>query len=313
MIVASFVAAQRTEHGVPQAISCRALDVSESWFYKWRDRPPTPRPARRADIDAKVKGAFDASGGTYGSPRILDDLRDAGERVSKKTVERSMTRQGLVARPGPRRRHWLTRQVKGADPFPDLVHRDFSAEVINQKWSGDLTEIPTDEGKLYLAAVEDLASRRVPGFATGEHHDAELAAAAIKMAVAVRGGDVKGVIFHTDSFRGSEYTAGDFAKVCERFGINQSMGRVGSASYAGLAPVTRQSGKSINGESKSTRGNHRLKNAMFLAAFASLRAPESKACYDRKRTEGKHHNAALICLARRRCNVILAMLRTQQP
>jgi transposase len=82
------------------------------------------------------------------------------------------------------------------------------------------------------------------------------------------------------------------------------------ASYAGLAPVTRQSGKSINGESKSRRGNHRLKNAMFLAAFASLRSPDSKAFYDRKRAEGKRHNAALICLARRRCNVILAMLRT---
>jgi transposase len=84
------------------------------------------------------------------------------------------------------------------------------------------------------------------------------------------------------------------------------------ASYAGLAPVTRQSGKSLNGESKSRRGNHRLKNAMFLAAFASLRAPESKAFYDRKRAAGKRHNAALICLARRRCNVILAMLRTGQ-
>lgn len=85
------------------------------------------------------------------------------------------------------------------------------------------------------------------------------------------------------------------------------------ASYAGLAPVTRQSGTSLRGESKSRRGNHRLKNAMFLAAFASLRDPESKAFYDRKRAEGKKHNAALICLARRRCDVILAMLRNQQP
>jgi transposase len=85
------------------------------------------------------------------------------------------------------------------------------------------------------------------------------------------------------------------------------------ASYAGLAPVTRQSGKSINGESQSRRGNHRLKNAMFLAAFAALRDPASKAFYDRKRAEGKRHNAALICLARRRCDVILAMLRTGQP
>lgn len=85
------------------------------------------------------------------------------------------------------------------------------------------------------------------------------------------------------------------------------------ASYAGLAPVTRQSGSSLKGESKSRRGNHRLKNAMFLAAFASLRDPESKTFYDRKRAEGKKHNSALICLARRRCDVILAMLRDQQP
>ena len=84
-------------------------------------------------------------------------------------------------------------------------------------------------------------------------------------------------------------------------------------SHSGLAPVTRQSGTSLKGESKSRRGNHRLKNAMFLAAFASLRDPESKTFYDRKRAEGKKHNAALICLARRRCDVILAMLRDQQP
>jgi transposase len=85
------------------------------------------------------------------------------------------------------------------------------------------------------------------------------------------------------------------------------------AAYAGLAPVTRQSGTSLAGESRSLRGNHRLKNAMFLAAFASLRDPASKTFYDRKRSEGKRHNAALICLARRRCDVILAMLRTHQP
>jgi transposase len=84
------------------------------------------------------------------------------------------------------------------------------------------------------------------------------------------------------------------------------------ASYAGLAPVTRQSGTSLKGETKSRRGNHRLKNAMFLAAFASLRDPESKTFYDRKRAEGKKHNAALICLARRRCDVILAMLHNRE-
>ncbi len=77
-------------------------------------------------------------------------------------------------------------------PFADLVGRVYSAPRPDEKWCGDLTEIPTDEGKLYLATVEDLCSRRLPGFAIGEHHDAELAEAAIKMAVAVRGGDVRG-------------------------------------------------------------------------------------------------------------------------
>ena len=85
------------------------------------------------------------------------------------------------------------------------------------------------------------------------------------------------------------------------------------AAYAGLAPVTRQSGSSVRGETQSRRGNHRLKNAMFLAAFASLRAPASKEFYDRKRAQGKRHNATVICLARRRCDVILAMLKNGTP
>jgi transposase len=85
------------------------------------------------------------------------------------------------------------------------------------------------------------------------------------------------------------------------------------ASYAGLAPVTRQPGKPVHGGSQSRRGGHQLKNAMFLAAFASLRDPAPKAFYDRNRTEGNRHNAALICLGRRRCDVILAMLTTRQP
>ena len=85
------------------------------------------------------------------------------------------------------------------------------------------------------------------------------------------------------------------------------------ASYAALALITRESGTSLKGESKSRRGNHRLKNAMFLAAFAFLRDPESRAFYDRNRAEGKKHNAAVMCLARRRCDVILGMLRNQQP
>jgi len=85
------------------------------------------------------------------------------------------------------------------------------------------------------------------------------------------------------------------------------------AAYAGLAPVTRRSGSSIKGETRSQRGNHALKSALFLSAFASLGDPTSRAYYDRKRAAGKRHNAALICLARRRVDVLFAMLRDRQP
>lgn len=225
MTVASFVASQKTDHGVPHVIGCRALGVSESWFYKWKDRSPTPRQERRRRLDEAVKKSFCDSNGTYGSPRVHTDLIEEGWEVSQKTVAGSMAAQGLVARP-KRRRRSLTRPDKAADPVPDLVNRDFSADHVNEKWCGDLTEIPTDEGKLYLAIVEDLASRRLPGFAIGEHHDAELAVGALTMAAAVRGGDVHGVIFHSD--KGSEYTAQLFEEVCTRLGVTQSMGRVGS-------------------------------------------------------------------------------------
>ena len=230
MTVASFIAVQRTDHGVPHAVGCRALGVAESTFYKWRDRPPTRRQARRARLDVAVKASFDDSGGnpeTYGSPRVFEDLIEDGWVVSVNTVAASMRRQGLEGRAPKRRRRSLTRPDKAAAPVRDLIGRDFNAEAIDTKWCGDLTEIPTDEGKLYLATVEDLASRRLPGFAIGDHHDADLARAALCMAAAVRGGNVSGVIFHSD--KGGEYTGDAFAKTCKALGVVQSMGRVGSA------------------------------------------------------------------------------------
>ena len=230
MTVASFIASQRTDHGVPHAVACGALDVSESWFYKWKDRPPTARQQRRAKLDEAVRASFDDSGGnprTYGSPRVWEDLVAAGWRVSKKAVAASMARQGLQGRSPKRTRRSLTRPDKAAAPIPDLVRRDFSAETPDQRWCGDLTEIPTDEGRLYLATVLDLASRRLPGFAVGEHHDSALAKAALCMAAAVRGGDVDGVIFHSD--KGGEYVGELFARACSSLGVTQSMGRVGSA------------------------------------------------------------------------------------
>jgi putative transposase len=227
--LAAFIADQRTSHQVPHAVACRALAVSESWFYKWhhRQHQPAPSEQRRVELDAAVAEAFEAAHGLHGSPRVLVDLRSAGWTVSEKTVAKSMARQGLVARPKKRRKN-LTRPDKRAVPFPDLVKRDFTAPAPNIKWVGDMTEIPTGEGKFYLSTAIDLFSRRLLGYATSAHPDAELAGETIKMAVAARGGKdrVVGVVFHSD--RGSTYTAHDFTVLCDRLGIRQSMGRTGS-------------------------------------------------------------------------------------
>jgi transposase InsO family protein len=244
--VARFIADQRTMHRVPHTLTCLLLGVSLSWFYKWIARADDPASAagtftdtdrRRAELDEAARAAFAAARGLHGSPRLHADLREDGWVVTRKTVAGSMRRQGLVAR-RIRRRGGLTRQDKKARKFPDLLKRNFRTDRPNAAWVGDMTEIPTASGKLYLATVIDLYSRRLLGAATSLHPDAALACAAIEMAVATRGGmgNVNGpgwredpsqrVIFHTD--KGSTYTAGSFTALCRKLGIRQSMGRVGS-------------------------------------------------------------------------------------
>ena len=227
--MAAFIASQREQHGVPQAVSCRALGVSQSWFYKWKGGELPPRAARRERLKAEVARLFAERAGKDGAPRITSALRDADWRVSENTVAALMREQGLAARPGRKGRRGTTRPGKGRWRAPDLVGRKFAADGINRRWYGDGTEIPAGEGKLYLDSVLDMASRRILGHALGGHHDAELACGALAMAVAVRGGsaNVAGVIFHSD--QGSEYTAARFRQACARLGICQSMGRPGSA------------------------------------------------------------------------------------
>ena len=227
--MAGFIASQREQHGVAQAVSCRALGVSQSWFYKWKAGELPPRAARRERLKAEVARLFAKREGKDGAPRITSALREAGWRVSENTVAGLMREQGLAARPGRKGRKGTTRPGKGRWRAPDLVGRKFAAGGINRRWYGDGTEIPTGEGRLYLDSVLDMASRRILGHALGGHHDAELACGALAMAVAVRGGsaNVAGVVFHSD--QGSEYTSARFQGACERTGVRQSMGRPGSA------------------------------------------------------------------------------------
>jgi putative transposase len=225
--LAAFIATQRVQHQVPHATACRALGLSQAWFYKWARGDTSVRRVRRAALTAQIAYLFVKNKRRYGSPRITAELRAAGWSVSVNTVAALMRDQRLVARP-PRRRRGSTRPDSSARKAPDLVGRDFSLrDKPNQVWIGDLTEIPNEEGKLYLASVLDLHSRRCLGFALGPWHDAELARAALWMAIAVRGGHVAAVIFHTD--QGGEYTGRLFASACANTGVTQSMGRTGSA------------------------------------------------------------------------------------
>jgi putative transposase len=177
--LAGVIAVQRAEHGIPHAVSCRALGVSQAWFYKWRNGDRSPRHRRRAELAAAVATQFAKHHGSYGSPRITADLRDLGWRVSENTVAAVMAEQHLVARAKHSRRS-TTKRDRSARKAPDALGRDFSQpERPDVRWCGDLTEIPTGEGVLYLATVLDLHSRRCVGFALGEHHDADLARAAL--------------------------------------------------------------------------------------------------------------------------------------
>jgi putative transposase len=172
-------------------VVCRALGVSQSWFYKWRRGDTSTRRARRRQLAVEVRRLFERHQGRYGSPRITADLVEAGWKVSKNTVAGLMRELGLAARPRTRRRA-STRPDGGLWRAPDLVRRRFAARRPNQRWFGDGTEVATGEGTRHLASVLDIFSRRVVGFALSEHHDADLAYGALAMAMAVRGGQSMG-------------------------------------------------------------------------------------------------------------------------
>ena len=127
---------QREDHGIPYATGCRALGVSQAWFYKWRHGDPSPRHARRAQLRVEIARLFAAHRGTYGSPRITADLREAGWRVSENTVAALMRELGLAARRNKKRRQ-TTRQGRGRWRAPDLIGRDFGTDRLNHKWYGE--------------------------------------------------------------------------------------------------------------------------------------------------------------------------------
>jgi transposase InsO family protein len=202
---------------------CRWLGVSKSGYYEWRSRPESAAAARRELLKIKIRALFEANDGTYGYRRIHAALARGGEHVSDELVRQLMRDLGLVpCQPRPRRRS-LTEQG-AAGPIPDLVNRDFTADLPGQKMVGDITYIFTWEGWLYLATVIDCATRKVIGWAMDDNYKTPLISSAIKMAA--RNLELPdGAIFHSD--RGSNYTSAEFAGVLKGLGIRQSVGRTG--------------------------------------------------------------------------------------
>ena len=172
---------------------------------------------------------------TYGCPRITAELNDGvadTERVNHKRVARVMRVAGIAGY-RCRRRVRTTRPDKTTQKYPDLLKRDFTASESNKRYVGDITYLPLASGaNLYLATVIDCWSRRITGWAIAEHMRTELVEDALKAAEALRG-SLGGAVFHSD--HGRQYTSQDFAKLCTRLGVTQSMGAIGSSADNALA------------------------------------------------------------------------------
>jgi putative transposase len=217
-----FVEAEKDRYPVTRL--CRMAEVSRAAYYQWQEGRGSARQEADAALLAAIRAIHAASRGQYGVPRVLAELRAQGYDVGRKRVARLMAAAGLRGRRPPR---WVRTTTPEPTPpaIADRVHGQFTAAGPDRLWVGDITYVRTWEGWLYLATVLDVFSRRVIGWAIADHLRSSLVCAALRMAVATRGGTVAGVIFHSD--RGCQYTSAEFRDLCDVHGVQQSMGRTG--------------------------------------------------------------------------------------
>jgi putative transposase len=208
----------------PVRLMCRVLQVSPSGYYAWRSRPESRRALANRDLLQEVHRLHGQHQGRYGSPRMHAALRAEGYRVSRSRVERLMRRHGIRALARRRFRPATTDSRHQLPIAPNLLQQKFTASVPNRVWLADMTSIPTGEGWLYLAAVLDLATRKVVGWAMRDHMRTELTLGALIMA-AQRQRPVPGLVHHSD--RGSQYAAEAYAQQLALMGAKPSMSRTG--------------------------------------------------------------------------------------
>ncbi len=200
------------------------MKVTRSGYYAWQKRRPSERQKQDETLLKRIRHFFERSQGTYGSLRIVRDLRDEGFRCGKQRVARLMRQVGLRAVAAPRFR--VTTDSKHALPVADnLLHQDFGAPEANVKWAGDITYLWTGEGWLYLAVVLDLFSRRIVGWSMRPSLEKTLVLNALQAALCQRRPEAR-LVHHSD--RGSQYASGDFQAMLREQGIRCSMSGKGN-------------------------------------------------------------------------------------
>ena len=221
----TFIAAKKAEHTV--TILCRCLRVTRRGFYAWQRRPESTHTRDDRRLTVLVRASFEGSKHRYGSPRVHEDLIEQHEHVSRKRVVRLMHEDGLVARLRKRFKH-TTMSDHDQPVAANLLDRRFEADAPNQRWVGDTTEFvigPSGTGKLYLAAILDLFSRFIVGWAVSAVNDRHVTIAALEAALTRRCPEI-GLLHHSD--QGSTYASEDYQDVLEARGIVCSMSRRGN-------------------------------------------------------------------------------------
>lgn len=225
-----FIDIQKADNtGYPIWLLCTVLNIPPSSYYDW-NRTGRANHARRLEADHQltdeIRQVHTDSDSTYGAPRIRAELNDNGIVVSKRRVAELMAAGQIRGLSGREHSTGTTRRDRLAAPFPDLVNRLFNPDQPNHTWYGDITYVWVGQRFWYLATVIDAATKEVIGWRFADNMETPLVADALRAAVARRGEQASaGVIFHTD--RGSQYTSGEFGKVCQQFKVRQSMGRTG--------------------------------------------------------------------------------------
>jgi transposase InsO family protein len=208
----------------PVAVQCAVLDVSRSGFYAWRERPLSGQSQRRELLLEEIQAIHhERRKDVYGSPRIHQELTARGRRCNVKTVARIMKERGIRAKTA--RTFKVTTDSKHDRPVaPNVLDRAFEQTAPNQAWVSDITYVPTREGWLYLAAVEDLCTRKIVGWSMSERLTSRLVVDALEMAIQ-RQLPGEGLLSHSD--RGSQYASEHYQELLKRYGIKCSMSRRG--------------------------------------------------------------------------------------